>query len=371
MKNTIYNVNSDNSCTMNISTLSMKDRTDKTKDSLSIANLQLGEANYPLSIVTALLIVFCLLFGGKAFAQTIVVNGTGTNQYVPMYNWYNDYGHRSEYIIPASYFSSAGITNGARLNSITLYRSATGSWTAKDLTIKLTNTSTTDYSNTSFLGLNGTTVYTNSSYSGGSSSSYTFNFSSPFTYTGGSLVVHIYAGNGGTCASSSTASTWYGISSTSNYQACYASGSNSANATTGTRLNFLPKTAFSYTAGAPSSSAPSPYCTPTLASTTTTYYISNVTTTGGATNINNTTTGAGHSYSNFYNLYSVSAYAESTINFTITIAGGSTHGSAIWVDWNKDGDFSDDGERVYNTTTYASSPHSGSFTIPSNASSGD
>ena len=51
MKNTIYNVNSDNSCTMNISTKSMKDRTDKTKDSLSIANLQLGEANYPLSIV--------------------------------------------------------------------------------------------------------------------------------------------------------------------------------------------------------------------------------------------------------------------------------------------------------------------------------
>ena len=194
-------------------------------------------------------VLLCLLFGGKAFAQTIIVNGTGTNQYVPMYNWYNDYGFRCEYVIPASYFSSAGITNGARLNSITLYRSATGSWTGKDLTIKLTNTSTSYYSSTSFLGLNGTTVYTSSSYSGGSSSSYTFNFSSPFTYTGGSLVVHIYAANGGTCSSSSTASTWYGISSTSNYQGCYASGSSSANATTGTRLNFLPKTAFTYTAG--------------------------------------------------------------------------------------------------------------------------
>ena len=182
------------------------------------------------------------------FAQTIVVNGTGTNQYVPMYNWYNDYGFRSEYVIPASYFSSAGIPSGASLNSITLYRSATGEWTAGSLTIILTNTSTTSYSNTSFLGLNGTTVYnTNSSYSGGTNSTYTFTFSSPFTYTGGSLVVHIYAGSGGTCTSSSNSSTWYGISSTSNYQACYAYGSSSTNATTGTRLYFLPKTAFTYT----------------------------------------------------------------------------------------------------------------------------
>ena len=181
------------------------------------------------------------------FAQTIVVNGTGTNQYVPMYNWYNDYGFRSEYVIPASYFSSAGIPSGASLNSITLYRSATGTWTAKDLTIILTNTSTTYYSSTSFLGLSGTTVYTNSSYSGGTNSSYTFTFSSPFTYTGGSLVVHISSANGGTATSSSSGSTWLGISSTTNYQGCYAYGSNSASATTGTRVYFLPKTAFTYT----------------------------------------------------------------------------------------------------------------------------
>ena len=70
----------------------------------------------------------------------VVSGGTGTNQYVPMYNYYNDYGHRSEYIIPASYFSEAGISEGAQLTSITIYRSATGSWTAKDLTIILTNT---------------------------------------------------------------------------------------------------------------------------------------------------------------------------------------------------------------------------------------
>lgn len=111
-------------------------------------------------------------------------------------------------------------------------------------------------------------------------------------------------------------------------------------------------------------------CTPTLTSTTTTYYISNFTTTGGSSNINNTTSGAGSSYSNFYNTYSATAAPGSTLNFTITIAGGGTHGSAIWVDWNNDGVFTSD-ERVYNTTSYASSPHTGSFSIPAGIAGGN
>lgn len=111
------------------------------------------------------------------------------------------------------------------------------------------------------------------------------------------------------------------------------------------------------------------YCTPTLTSTTTTYYISNFTTTGGTSNINNTTSGAGSSYSNFYNTYSATAAAGATIGFTITIAGGGTHGSAIWVDWNNDGTFGTD-ERVWNTTSYTSSPHTGSFVVPAVTAAG-
>ncbi len=111
-------------------------------------------------------------------------------------------------------------------------------------------------------------------------------------------------------------------------------------------------------------------CTPTFTSSTTTYYISNFTTTGATTNINNTTSGTGASYSDYYNSYSASAYEGQTINFTITIAGGSTHGSAIWVDWNDDLEFSD-AERVHQTSGYSSSPHSGSFTVPTGATLGD
>ena len=112
------------------------------------------------------------------------------------------------------------------------------------------------------------------------------------------------------------------------------------------------------------------YCVPTLTSSTTTYYISRFTTTGASTNIDNETTGTGASYSNFYDTHSAIAYPGLSIGFTITIAGGSTYGSAIWVDWNNDMEFSDD-ERVHQTTGYASSPHSGSFTVPTTANIGN
>ncbi len=111
--------------------------------------------------------------------------------------------------------------------------------------------------------------------------------------------------------------------------------------------------------------APDP-CTPTLTSSTTTYYISRFQTTGANTNINNTTSGTGASYSNFYNSVAAVADAGATIGFTITIAGGGTHGSAIWIDWNRNGTF-ETTERVWNTTSYTSSPHTGSFTIPTDA----
>ena len=111
-------------------------------------------------------------------------------------------------------------------------------------------------------------------------------------------------------------------------------------------------------------------CTPVLTGTISSYYISNFTTTGATNNINNTTSGTGASYSDYYNSYSASAYEGQTINFTITIAGGSTHGSAIWVDWNDDLEFSDN-EIVHQTSSYAATPHNGSFTVPTGATLGD
>lgn len=206
----------------------------------------------------------------------VVSGGVGTSQYIPMYNWYCDYGFKSEYIIPASYFTNAGLNSGDNLTSITIYRYGTDSWTASNLTIKLKNTTTSSYSNTNLLGNDGTTVYTNSSYSGGTQSSYTFSFSTPFEYTGGSLVVQISCGSGGTAASGSGSSTWYGINGTTNYQANYAYGSSSSSATTGTRVNFLPNTSFGYTSGGGGGGGSTIECnTETFSGVTATAYNSN------------------------------------------------------------------------------------------------
>ncbi|MBL0340938.1 MAG: hypothetical protein IPP71_08425 [Bacteroidetes bacterium] len=109
------------------------------------------------------------------------------------------------------------------------------------------------------------------------------------------------------------------------------------------------------------------YCTPTTTGGGT-YYISNFTTTGGTTNINNTSA-SGAAYTNFFATVGMSAVQNTSVNWTMTIAGGSTYGKAIWVDWNQDGTFSA-GEQVASSTAYASSPFTGSFTVPLTAIAG-
>ena len=207
-----------------------------------------GSGNYPY---TAIPNPFQVRPLGESTTGTVTVTetahvvsgGTGTNYYSPMYTSYADYGFKSEYIIPASYFTSAGISNGDKLKSITLYQSSTANWTATSLTIKLLNSNTSNYSSAAFVGDGGTTVYTNSSYSSGAQTSHTFDFSTPFVYTGGNLVVQISSGHNGTYAASS----WYGISTTSgNRQSCYGYySSNSATSYSNvTRQRFLPNTTF-------------------------------------------------------------------------------------------------------------------------------
>ncbi|MCF0206594.1 MAG: hypothetical protein HUK15_04125, partial [Bacteroidales bacterium] len=112
------------------------------------------------------------------------------------------------------------------------------------------------------------------------------------------------------------------------------------------------------------------HCTPTLTNSSTSCYISNITTTGAITNLNNSSSGFGASYSDYYSTVNMTALAGTTVNFTLTVAGGSQQGYAVWVDWNDDGDFSDTGEKVAGSSSTQASPISGSFTIPASAALG-
>jgi hypothetical protein len=112
------------------------------------------------------------------------------------------------------------------------------------------------------------------------------------------------------------------------------------------------------------------YCTPSTSSAST--YISNVTTTGGVTNLSNGSTYTTGGYVNYTAVTpTVSQYANTAVNFGVTIVGG-TAGIAIWVDWNSNGVFTDSGENVYNSNAYQSTgTTNGSFTVPNGQAAGN
>jgi len=123
-------------------------------------------------------------------------------------------------------------------------------------------------------------------------------------------------------------------------------------------------TAITITQNAPSDC----YCIPTTTGGTT-YYITNFTTTGGVTNINNTSGSSATGYQDFHTTASASAAPGTTINYSISVAGGSTYGRAIWIDFNSDGVFQSS-EQVASSTSYLFPPLTGSFTIPGTATTG-
>ncbi|PHR70071.1 MAG: peptidase S8 [Lutibacter sp.] len=62
---------------------------------------------------------------------------------------------------------------------------------------------------------------------------------------------------------------------------------------------------------------------------------------------------------------------SSTITVTPTWTGTVySEGYSVWIDYNKDGDFTDSGEQVWTQTATKTTPVSGSFTVPSGATSG-
>lgn len=127
---------------------------------------------------------------------------------------------------------------------------------------------------------------------------------------------------------------------------------------------------------------------PAVSNPTTDEDLGNVTITQGATTIiNNTTTGGdlngsigtatgtAGSYSNFTDFGPYTLTPGETYNFSLTsITQGSNYGNrmAIWIDYNRNGVFTDAGEQAYVATTSVTGPHTetGTFTVPATANPG-
>ncbi|MBP7075848.1 MAG: T9SS type A sorting domain-containing protein [Bacteroidales bacterium] len=93
----------------------------------------------------------------------------------------------------------------------------------------------------------------------------------------------------------------------------------------------------------------------------------------GATigNINNSSARGANGYEDFTGLVT-SVIPGYEVPFSISVTNPyETDQILIWVDWNKDSDFEDAGENVYASNGVSfTSPHSGSFTVPTSATPG-
>ncbi|MFN5347875.1 MAG: beta strand repeat-containing protein, partial [Bacteroidota bacterium] len=136
--------------------------------------------------------------------------------------------------------------------------------------------------------------------------------------------------------------------------------------------------------------APTNYTIQAVTNPTTDEDLGNVTITDAATStviLNNTSTinslvgtlgtatGTAGSYASYLTLATVPMTAGSTYNFSLSSLQGATaygNAMAIYIDFNRDGDYADAGENVYVAAATTSGAHTetGSFTIPATANNG-
>jgi len=168
--------------------------------------------------------------------QTLTVNdGTVTNYQVPIYmNWLDNASTRGQYIIPAE---QLGLMAGGTLNSITYYHNNSDTWTSSsqvNVYLKeVENTILTEYVDAT----TATTVYTGTLTE--ADGQMTINFSEPYTYQGGNLLV----GFDNTSSGNFNGTGFYGVDA--------PSGSSAGDHDGFTAQSFLPKSTFNYTPALP------------------------------------------------------------------------------------------------------------------------
>ena len=223
-------------------------------------------------------------------AYSITVNdGTTTNNYVPVYGFYVDNNIHSQFIIPAADLSAMQWGNVTKL---TFYASnANISWGSASFKVYLTETDATGVNSLNSVS-DMEEVYSGSL--GISGNQMVVNFTSPYQYMGGNLLVAFEQPTSGTYVSCS----WYGVSATGASMGGYGTSVN--------QQNFLPKMTIDYTPGV------EPTCMPVSGLTAT-----------GISGDEATLSWVGNASS--YNVYAVSA-ADTTLvqnvtDTTITLTG--------------------------------------------------
>ncbi|MBO7571694.1 MAG: fibronectin type III domain-containing protein, partial [Bacteroidales bacterium] len=193
------------------------------------------------------LLLLMMAIGAVAQETTLTVcDGTTTNSYVPFNGLYADYGTRSQFVLPSEELSDM---EGGSISQLTFYCSQVSLTFDQEVTVYLKEVDYTTFASATLEDWdNMTTVYAGTI---GVSDNHQMeiSFSTPYTYSGGNLMIGFQVTAwGSSCPSSS----WYGVNQSSgNYTAVY-NNANSSHVWSSTisRQNFLPKTTFTYTPGA-------------------------------------------------------------------------------------------------------------------------
>ena len=177
-------------------------------------------------------------------ATIVVADSTATNSNVPVHGTWADAYLRCQVIYPEAMMSELV---GSEMQGVTYYLSSPASeaWTGT-FEVKIGTVANATFDGTAWADVSTfATVYTGTL--DGTGSQITINFSTPFVYTGGNLLIEtsqIVSGNYKSCS-------FYGKTSTGSSLQNY--NSSSWESITGTQRNFIPKTGFivSVTCAAP------------------------------------------------------------------------------------------------------------------------
>ena len=172
--------------------------------------------------------------GGQVGGEFTVCDGTAISSYVPVYGlWMDDYT-RCEMVYPADMMAPMA---GTQISSLKYYieSPASGDWGAASFNVYLMEVPNATLS-TYYGSANATVVYSGSL--NGTGADMTINFTTPYTYNGGNLLVGIEEPVVGTWHSCY----FYGIESAGSSASGYSGSSLSA--VSFNQRNFLPKTTF-------------------------------------------------------------------------------------------------------------------------------
>ena len=172
----------------------------------------------------------------KAQLTLTVADGTTTNEYVPVYGWYEDAFLLSQVIYPSNLLTNM---MGGSISSLTFYLSSSATLTST-FAVKLGTTTASTFSS-SFQPSPSQTVYTGT-FTINSSNQITINFTTPFVYSGGNLLLEISTVN---TLGNYAHTYYYGTSSSASSIQSYDYDDLSY-ITTGSPQNFIPKTTFGY-----------------------------------------------------------------------------------------------------------------------------